>query len=285
MPDFMLGDWREAENLAREASMLYRKLGNRPMESDSLCQVAMACISDGRHQAGLEVGQEALAISKEIENNWGQVNCNCQLAMGSLEAGVFSEALAYAQQAVSLSRTLGVSILLNASLTILGRVLRSMLDLDAALAAHLEIIEATQVLFAHTIEMTAAELCVDYALSDQWNTAHTYAVQALDNRLNSPFLYMGLTRWYETEALVRAGEIERAVEDVQRFETYFGKSRRHRIPYLRSLAVLAQYRGEIDLAIDHLREAAKLAEEIGLPGELWSILGRTRRPLCQTRRA
>lgn len=267
----ILGNWREAENLASEASMLYRALVNRPMESDSLCQVAMACICDGRYLAGLEVGQEALAISKEIENIWGQVNCNCQLAMGSLEAGAYSEALAYAQQAVSLSRTLGVSILLNASLTILGRVLRSMLDIAGALATHLEIIEATHVLFAHTVEMTAAELCVDYALSDQWDEAHTYAVQALDNRLNSPYLYMGLTRWHETEILVRAGEIERAVEDVQRFGTYFGKSKRHRIPYLRSLAVLAHYRGEIDLAIIHLYEAAKLAEEMGLPGELWLI--------------
>ena len=267
----MLGDWLEAENLAREASGLYRKLGNRPMESDCLCQVAMACTCNGRYQTGLDVGQQALAISKEIENYWGQVNCNCQLAMGSLEVGAYSEALSYAQQAVALSHTLGVSILLNASLTILGRVLRTMLDLDAALAAHLEIIEATKNLFAQTVEMTAAELCVDYALSEKWDEAHTYAVHALDNRLNSPFLYMGLTRWYETEALVRAGEIERAIEDVQRFETYFGKSRRHRIPYLRSLAVLAQYQGEIALAIVHLREAAKLAKEFGLPGELWMI--------------
>lgn len=267
----MLGDWLEAENLAREASALYKKLGNRPMESDCLCQVAMACICEGRYQAGLNVGQQALTISKEIENYWGMVNCNCQLAMGSLEAGAFSEALAYAQQAVTFSRTQGVSILLNASLTILGRVLRTMLDLDAALAVHLEIIEATKVLFAQTIEMTAAELCVDYALSEKWDMAHTYAVQALENRLNSPFLYMGLTRWYEMEALVRAGEVERAVDDVLHFETHFGKSKRHRIPYLRSLAVLAHYRGEIDLAIDHLREAAKLAQEIGLSVELWMI--------------
>jgi len=35
--------------------------------------------------------------------------------------------------------------------------------------------------------------------------------------------------------------------------------------------VLSQYRGEIDEAIKHLQEAAALAEEIGLPGELWLI--------------
>jgi hypothetical protein len=35
--------------------------------------------------------------------------------------------------------------------------------------------------------------------------------------------------------------------------------------------VLAQYRGEIDLGIEHLHEAEKVAEEMGLPGELWLI--------------
>lgn len=267
----MLGDWQEAEALAGEASTLYRNLGNRPMESECLCLVGQACISDGRHQAGLEIAHKALAISKEIENDWGQVNCNSTLAMGSLEGGDFSVALTYAQRAVSLSRSLGVSILLNASLIILGKVLRSMMDIDAALATHLEIIDATQVHFAQTLEMTPSELCADYALSGQWSEAYTTAVQVLDNRLNSPFLFMGLTRWYEIEALVKADESERAVEDVRRFEVHFGRSRRYRIPYLRSLAVLAQSQGEIELAIDHLRQAAQVAEEIELPGELWLI--------------
>ena len=70
---------------------------------------------------------------------------------------------------------------------------------------------------------------------------------------------------------VKAGEIERAVEDVRRFEIYFGRSRRHRIPSLRSLAVLARSQGKFGLAIDHLEQAAQVAEELGLPGELWLI--------------
>jgi tetratricopeptide (TPR) repeat protein len=35
--------------------------------------------------------------------------------------------------------------------------------------------------------------------------------------------------------------------------------------------VLAQHHSDIVMAIEHLRAAAQLAEEIGLPGELWSI--------------
>src|SRR5215467_8495517 len=45
---------------------------------------------------------------------------------------------------------------------------------------------------------------------------------------------------------------------------------RFALRYLRSLAVLAQSRGEIDAAIASLQEAARCAEEVGLPGELWS---------------
>jgi len=50
-----------------------------------------------------------------------------------------------------------------------------------------------------------------------------------------------------------------------------GASRRYHIPYLRALVVLAQFQGEIEQPIQYLQEAARLAEEIGLPGERWSI--------------
>jgi tetratricopeptide (TPR) repeat protein len=70
---------------------------------------------------------------------------------------------------------------------------------------------------------------------------------------------------------LRAGEVERATEYVQRLGIAIGTCKRYRIPYLRSLALLAQHRGKAGEAIAHLQEAAQLAEEIGLPGELWLI--------------
>jgi hypothetical protein len=80
-----------------------------------------------------------------------------------------------------------------------------------------------------------------------------------------------LAHWYGTEALVRAGESERAARDAAYFGERISSSRRYRIPYLRALAVLAHYRGEGERAIEHLQEAGRLAQEIDLPGELWSI--------------
>ena len=46
---------------------------------------------------------------------------------------------------------------------------------------------------------------------------------------------------------------------------------RYRLPYLRSLAVLAQWDGHNEQAIGHLREAARLAADLGLPAEQWQI--------------
>ena len=50
-----------------------------------------------------------------------------------------------------------------------------------------------------------------------------------------------------------------------------GPSPRFRVPYLRSMAVLAAWEGHREQAIGHLREAAGLAADMGLPGEQWQI--------------
>ena len=121
------------------------------------------------------------------------------------------------------------------------------------------------------LEMLAAELCADCALADEWAEAQLYATQALASRSNSTFLYVGLTRWYETEILVRTGYNERATADAEHFGKLIGQNSRYRIPYLRMLAVLALWRGEFEQAHLYLQKAGELAEEIGLPGELWPI--------------
>ncbi len=52
-----------------------------------------------------------------------------------------------------------------------------------------------------------------------------------------------------------------------------GNNRRYRLILLRSQAVVAEWDGAIDEAICTLQAALTLAQEIGLPGETWPILG------------
>jgi len=76
---------------------------------------------------------------------------------------------------------------------------------------------------------------------------------------------------YETEALLRGGDGQQAREALHRLGEGLGPSPRFRVPYLRSMAVLAAWEGHREQAIGHLREAAGLAADMGLPGEQWQI--------------
>ncbi len=73
---------------------------------------------------------------------------------------------------------------------------------------------------------------------------------------------------YDTPALLTTTSRR---EEVHRLGERLGPYRRFRIPYLRSLAVLADWDGHGEQAIGHLREAAQIAADLGLPGEQWQI--------------
>lgn len=268
-----VGHWAEAEPYAQEAHSLYHELHNRTMEVDTLSLGAIAQINSGQPLSGMQTARTAHAISQEISYAWGQVNSVLPLAMGSLEVGEFTEALMFAEQAETISAITGQLLLLGVSLTLKGMAHRTLLNLEAARAAHLEVLpwfEETGL--QPLIEMVAGELCTDCALAGNWVEACAYARQAAKARSDTFLFSTQFTFWYQIEALIRANEVERAAGEVQRFGERIGNSRRYRIPYLRALAVVAKERGESDAAIGYLQEAATLAEEIGLPGEWWSIL-------------
>jgi tetratricopeptide (TPR) repeat protein len=110
-------------------------------------------------------------------------------------------------------------------------------------------------------------------LTGQWEQAYRYALKAITMRksADAALITLDFYRQYETEALLRRGDESQARAEVQRLGERLGRYRRFRIPYLRSLAVLAAWDGESEQAISHLREAAGLAADIGLPGEQWPI--------------
>lgn len=270
------GSWEAVEIHAAEARELYAALGNRALEADSLSLVGKARINCGRTQAGLAATRTALAISREIENPWGQANCANHLGFGLLENGQYGEALAVAQMGVATARTVWYAPLLAFNLTVLGNIYRAMLALDEARAAHLEVVAVNETMpvrpFSRTI---AAELCADCALAGAWDEALAYARQALAAR-DISLIHSGLNRWFEIEALLRAGEVTLAQQEVRRLGERVGDNRRYQIAYRRCLAVLAGWNGEMDGAIAELVAANTLAEEIGLPGEQWSILAKLR---------
>ena len=80
-------------------------------------------------------------------------------------------------------------------------------------------------------------------------------------------MVLGLSRWYITEALVRAEYLQEAMEDLERWQTRIAESPRHRIPYLRALAVLAHAQGKTERAASALEEAQEIARRLNLAGD------------------
>src|SRR5207248_440058 len=142
-----------------------------------------------------------------------------------------------------------------------GNVSRAMLDSEAAKIAHSEAFARCEVSMPpHYAGWIASELCADCALAGQWQQAYTYALKAAAARDPAILSLGGAARWYEIAALLWGGSADQAREEVRLFGEVMNNNRCFAMRYLRSLAVLAQSRGEIDAAIAHLQEAARVAE-------------------------
>src|SRR2546421_537103 len=247
---------------------------NRATETLCWGLLALAQVNVGQVHNSIRSGRMALALSKEIKNVWSQITSTLCLIYGLLEAGVDEEALVLTQQAMALAQTLPPTINRQLFLIALGSTYQALQQWEEA---HRILEEAVAV--AETLDHgpssvpTLSRLCMNDALVGDWELAHRYALKAITLRKSHSATLIPLDFYshYEMETLLRLGDARQAREEVHRLGERLGPYRRFRIPYLRSLAALAAWEGQREQAISHLREAAGLAAEIGLPAERWQI--------------
>jgi len=272
-----LGEWRENEQLITEAYTLYTASRNRAMEVDCLCLLANTHLHCGLPQTGIMQARNALTISQEIENPWGEVTAIHELTSGLLDIGAYTEALEAALRAVACARALRertslANSLLLRSLIQLGSVYRAIQAFHAACEVDMEALKLNEAIFSRPYTpVVSTVLCADYVLNREWSEAQRYAQQASALEGYEVIPYVVMPRWLITEALLHSGNIARAEEYVGKFGECHKDGRRNRIEYLQAYASLAQGEGQTGRALSHLEEARMLAEEIGLPGELWHI--------------
>jgi tetratricopeptide (TPR) repeat protein len=122
----------------------------------------------------------------------------------------------------------------------------------------------------HLKEAFHATFCMLAVLFEGWEDAHAHARKAheLGTFFQPQFSFF---LHHQVEALLRGGDEELAREEARRLTERARDNRRDRMSYLRALAVLSEWEGDTQGALGRLREAEALAEEIGLPGELWQI--------------
>jgi DNA-binding SARP family transcriptional activator/predicted ATPase len=254
---------------------LTQPLTNRATEA--LCRglLALAHLHAGQVHNSLRSSRRALALAQESKNVWVEVISTFWLTYGLLDAGAYEEALMLTQQAAALARrTLPRRVILQDLLIALGSTYQALQQWEEARSILEEVEAVAETLGLGPYGVPAlSQLCVHYALTGEWEAAYRYAVKAiaLRKRSHAALIVLDFYRQYETEALLRAGDESQAREAVQRLGERLGPYSRFRIPYLRSLAVLAAWEEHSEQAIGHLREAARLAADLGLPAERWQI--------------
>jgi DNA-binding SARP family transcriptional activator len=253
---------------------LTQPLTNRATGAFCWALLVLGQVNAGQVQNSIGSGRMALALSKESKNIWTYIYSTHCLTYGLLEAGAYEEALLLMQQTLALARTLPPTINVYRFLTALGGTYQALQQWEEAEAALQEAEAIAEALDLRSSRVSGlSQLCMNFAVARRWEEAYRYALKAIAIRKNydAPLILMDFSRHYETEALLRAGDERQARAEVQRLGEGLGSNQRFRIPYLRSLGVLATWEGHSEQAINHLRGAAQVAADLGLPGEQWQI--------------
>jgi len=201
------------------------------------------------------------------------VNAMVLLAYGLWETGEYAEALRLARWGLETSRKVGHpgAILM---LAVLDSTLRTTLGLEGPHSALPEALALADATLPRVWKTTAvSRLCANRALAGDQEAAQRYALEARGIRATAParLIFFDFERLYETEVLLRSGEEGLAREDARRLGEGVGRNKRFRLVHLRMLTGLARWDGDLGGALARLREAETLAQEMGLPGELWQI--------------
>jgi DNA-binding SARP family transcriptional activator len=245
------------------------RAGNKAMEVRCLSILVYDRILQGRPREGIRIGREALAKSRELHEQ-AEAMGSLALGLGLVEIGEYEEGLEVCRRGTELARKQQNTLLQWHSLHHLGRAYEALLDLEEARRVHEEALELRGVLGPQYEAFSSISLCAVATLSEEWQEAYAHALRAHQRRTSFDLLD-GLSLHYQVEALLRGGDERSAREEARRFADRAEINERERIAYLRSLAVLSEFAGNTQRAIDHLRQAETLAEKIGLPGELWQI--------------
>lgn len=265
--------WEKAEPYIAESQQLYTDAGNLVLAANSQRGLGFLQMFLGHPAESLATMQETFAFSQKIENLWGLADCAWIMARTHLELGNYGEAIRLGRQAVEQSRGVGPPIFHMLARSAWGIIQRTIMDWDAARETFLELFVQSPEEGVIGWTDQAPELCALHALTGDWEQATHYASQVVRPRGDEPLLPFNLTGWYETEALLRGGDSDLARAEVERLSGLVGDNKRYQLILQRCQAALAQWDGAIDQAISCLQAALTLAQEMGLPGEAWLILG------------
>ena len=245
------------------------RAGTKTMEVQFLAVLAYDRILQGHLGEGIGIARLSLDVSREVHER-AEATGSLALGLGLVEIGEYERALERCRRGTELARKAQNPVVLWHNLDHLGRAYDALLDLKRARMVREEMLEVSARAGPLYEAFTSTRLCKVAVLSEDWEGAYSHIRRA--HQVGTSFdVFDGLYLHYGFEALLRGGDERSAREEADRFAERARANERDRMAYLRCLAVLSEFEGDTQGALDRLRGAEALAEKIGLPGELWQI--------------
>jgi len=245
------------------------RAGTKTMEVQFLSVLAYDRILQGLLGEGIDIARLSLDVSRELHER-AEATGSLALGLGLVEIGEYEKGLERCRRGTELARKAQNPVVLWHNLDHLGRAYEALLDLKRARRVREEMLEVAAHAGPLYEAFSSTRLCKVAVLSEDWEGAYAHIRRA--HQVGTSFdVFDGLYLHYGVEALLRGGDESSAREEADRFAERAEENERDRIAYLRCLALLSEFEGDTQRALDRLREAEALAEEIGLPGELWQI--------------
>ncbi len=267
-----LARWSEIEPPLLEAIELFRQQGNRAMEIDSELMLAVGRIHLADPGSALDIAARAEGKLIDADNPWGEANQAWVQATALHELGRYQEAINIASRGLEIALDNDLPALALSALATRGMAFGSVGRLNLALEDHQRAEDLLdQMANPHMPAVLAPHLCTDFGMAGEWDAAADHARRAIrDNEAwlhSATWLCSGFQHGRLIEALLRAGELDLARSQLERFERFGGKNPRYQIPAARSRALLLEAEGRLQGAIEELQSARDLSHEKGLPGE------------------
>jgi ATP/maltotriose-dependent transcriptional regulator MalT len=257
-----------------EATTLWRALGNRSMEADSVSKLMMLQGFMGQYDQALALSAHAYQISQEINNVWGQWQSRGSLGYLLWERGQPDQAIMVMEDVVQLGQQGGYPFPLTYTRADLARVYGELGLIDQGLELAYLALE-TDAQFPQFRVHILAVLAQLHLRQGRMAEAQALVDQArLDPLREGNHLWALYLPVVEAELAVQQADYTQALDVTADFLATLDHHaiRLYRLPtlYLRGQALLGQ--NQPDAARDCWIEARAIAEEMGLQSWLWQIL-------------
>lgn len=266
----------QAIEALEEASDLWDELGNKPMLADSLSGSSSAHVYAGEYNKAIALSEQALEISRAINNVWGQSYSQMQLVDVALQRGDYGRAIALGEECIRLGEKAGFIVsqmyarrslaLAYADLGALDRALELIEEARTAASAHdLTIGEALVLGTLARLQIAAGRL--------------TEAADTIAEAQGGPYraswvLFRLPVHIADIEYMIQRGERRRATaaadDLIRRLRKHGIRSQIPEALYLKGKAL--QELGQRKAAREYFLEARVEGSRIGAQRVLWRIL-------------